>query len=221
MVQVAYPVDESVTHDSTLAGTVTFPEGNGIARLIVLFGMTPSTMSFHSLTFPALMKYQPPLASVIVTQPVAFVVYDFRGQGVRVVVVPLETTVPFAPTLDPLGTWCTHSLMIGPPGVNVMSFGDDIGPAVTVMFAIGDVEVPCTTRTRNVVPDSAGDDVVVKDEVVGSVTTLPVLWLSYARTTVRDAAMTTTDTANARTLRDRPLGSVKVSRTLRLVWVRL
>jgi hypothetical protein len=63
----------AVTQDSILDGMVAFPEGSGIATLTVLFGITPNTISFHSLTFPALMKYHSPVALKIETQPEEFV----------------------------------------------------------------------------------------------------------------------------------------------------
>jgi hypothetical protein len=98
---------------------------------------------------------------VIETHPVEFVTYSVRGHGGKVIVVPFETTVPFSPTLDPLGTSCTHSVMVGPPGVSVTSFGEEIGPATTVIPAMGDQVGPFTTRMRNTAPEPLAGELVV------------------------------------------------------------
>jgi hypothetical protein len=178
----------AVTQDSTLDGTVTFPDVKDIPMLTVLLGKTPITTSAHSLTFPALMKYQVPVASVIETHPVEFVMYEVRGQGGKVVVLPFETTVPLAPTVDPLGTWWTHSVIVGPPGVSTTSFGVGIGPANTVIPATGDIVGPSTTRTRKVAPVPEADEPVVL--VALSVLPLPDK-LCMAVTATTDVMMTT------------------------------
>jgi hypothetical protein len=205
----------AVTQDSTLDGTVTIPDDKDIPMLMVLLGKIPITMSAHSLTFPALMKYQTPVALVIETHPEEFVTYEVRGQGGKVVVLPSETTVPLAPTVEPLGTWWTHSVIVGPPGVSTTSFGEGIAPATTVIPATGDIVGPSTTRTRNVAPAPVADELVV-------VLLVPPLLdrLCMVMTAIPDVATTTIKRTSATVLpialRERPRAPGALAEVIRM-----
>jgi hypothetical protein len=81
-------------------------------------------------------------------------------------------------------------VIVGPPGVIATSFGEEIGPAITVIPAMGDQVGPFTMCMRNVALVPVADELVVVLLVVVRSVMLVLDRLCIATTATADATTT-------------------------------